>query len=214
MGTLLRAKRDWVEWKLRNTSSSFSYSAPSNSPQIIHHRPQPLHIIGWKLPQGGFIKLNFDGTKSAAGAAAGFVLRNWQGGFITAGTRLLESAPILVAEATALRDGISTALQAGFCRIAVEGDNQVVLKAVQKQILALWQIAPIIENIWNMIPNCELISFSHIYREGNMAADWMAKYGCLLKSYSLSTFSYFPSREFISILVDDNLGTILVRRAA
>jgi len=96
----------------------------------------------------------------------------------------------------------------------VEGDNQVVLKAVQKQILALWQIAPIIENIWNMISNCELISFSHIYREGNMAADWMAKYGCLLKFYSLSTFSYFPSREFISILVDDNLGTILVRRAA
>jgi len=31
-----------------------------------------------------------------------------------------------------MRDGISAALQAGFHRIEVEGDNQIVLKAVQK----------------------------------------------------------------------------------
>jgi len=100
-----------------------SFSTQSHSPPIIRHHPLHLHHIGWKLPQGGFIKLNFDGTKSAAGAAAGFVLRNWKGGFLTAGTRFLENAPILVAEATALRDSISTALQASHCRLEVEGDN-------------------------------------------------------------------------------------------
>ena len=46
----------------------------------------------------------------------------------------MEHASILVAEATALRDGICAALQAGFRRLEVEGDNQIVLKAVQKQI--------------------------------------------------------------------------------
>jgi len=214
MGTILRAKCNWAEWKLRTTSLSGSFYTPSHSPQIIRRHPLPLHHIGWKLPQGGSIKLNFDGTKSAAGAAAGFVLRNWKGGFITAGTRFLENAPILVAEATALRDGISTALQAGHCRLEVEGDNQIVIQAVQKQILPPWQIAPIIEDIWNMIPSCESISFSHIYREGNMAVDWMAKYGCLLKSHNLSYFTSSPSREFLYILTDDNLGRILVRKAA
>jgi len=64
-----------------------------------------------------------------------------------------------------------------------------------------------------MISNCESISFSHIYREGNMAADWMAKYGYSLRHHSLSIFSYPPRRDFISLLVDDNLGRILVRRA-
>jgi len=214
VGTLLRAKRNWAEWKLRTTSLTGSFYTPSHTPPSIHHHPLHLHHIGWKLPQGGFVKLNFDGTKSAAGAAAGFVLRNWQGGFLSAGTRFLENASILVAEATALRDGIRTALQAGHYRLEVEGDNQIVIHAVQNHILPPWQIAPIIEDIWNMIPSCESIAFSHIYREGNLAADWMAKYGCLLRSHYISYFPSPPSREFLYILADDNLGRTLVRRAA
>ena len=181
---------------------STSYSSYSQVPQLIR----------WKLPCGGFIKINFDGSKSAAGAAAGFVLRNWQGGFIKAGSCFLEHASILVAEATAIRDGISAALQAEFRRIEVKGDNQIVLKAVQKQIHTPWQIATVLEDIWNMISSCELILSRHIYHEGNMADDWMAKYGCSLCCYSLSIFSYPPCREFLFLLIDNNLGRTLVRR--
>ena len=173
-------------------TSSCPPSIPQSYSRHIPHYPQFPHLIGWQLPKGGFIKINFDGSNSAAGAAAGFVLRNWQGGFIKAGSRFLEHASILVAEPTAMRDGIHAALQTGFRRIEVEGDNQIVLKAVQKQIYTPWQIAPILEDIWNMISSCELISFTHIYREGNMAANWMAKYGCSLKCHSLSSFSYPP----------------------
>jgi len=63
IGTLLRAKRSWAEWKLRTSSSTFSPSIPYSSPQLTHHYPQSPHLIGWKLPQGGFIKINFDGSK-------------------------------------------------------------------------------------------------------------------------------------------------------
>ena len=143
-----------------------------------------------------------------------YLLRSWKRGFIQAGTRFLEHASILVAEATAMRDGISAALQAGFRQLEVEGDNQIVLKAVQKLIPAPWQIAPILEDIWNLLSNCERISFKHIYREGNMAADWMAKHGCSIRCHSLSTFFYPPSRDFLFLLVDDNLGRTLVRRPA
>jgi len=105
-----------------------------------------------------------------------------------AGSRFMEQAPILVAEATAMRDGISVALQTGFRRIEVEDDNQIVIKAMQKQINTPWQIAPIIEDIRNMISNCESISFMHTYRQGNMIADWITKYGCSLRCTSLSLF--------------------------
>jgi len=211
MGTLLRAKRNWAEWMIRTSSSELSSSITSSSSRPTHHSTP--HLIGWTLPRGGFIKINFDGSKSVAGASAGFVIRSWQGGFITAGSRFLEHASILVAEATAMRDGISAALKVGFRRIEVEGDNQIVLQAVQKQIHTPWQIAPILEDVWNMISSCELISFRHIYREGNMAADWMAKYACSIRCHSLSLFSYPPCREFLFLLVDDNLGRTLVRRA-
>ena len=213
LGTLLRAKRGWAEWKLRTSSLDKTTTISSSSPHSTHHPLNHHILIGWELPRGGFIKINFDGSKSSEGAAAGFVLRSWQGGFITAGTRFLEDASILVAEATAMRDGIHTALQAGFRCLEVEGDNQIVIKAVQKELQAPWQIAPIIEDIWNLIADCEEVLFRHIYREGNMAADWMAKYGCTMRSHSLISFYSPPCRPFLGLLVDDNLGRTLVRRA-
>ena len=143
----MRAKRSWAEWMLRTSSSTPTSSISSFSPYHTHHSTTVPHLIGWKLPHGGCIKINFDGSKSVAGAAASFVLRNWQGGFIKAGSRILEQASILVAEATAMRDGISAALQAGYRRLEVKGDNQIVLKAVQKQIHPPWPIAPILKDI-------------------------------------------------------------------
>ena len=112
-----------------------------------------------------------------------------------------------------MRDGIITALQEGYSRLEVEGDNQIVIKAVQKQIQAPWQILPILEDIWNLITGCEAVLFRHVYREGNVAADWMAKHGCIHRCHSLISFSSPPCRQFLFLLVDDNLGRTLARRA-
>jgi len=129
------------------------------------------------------------------------------------GSGFMENAPILVAEATAMRDGINAALQIGYRKILVEGDNQIVIRAIQKQIRTPWQIAPILQDIWNLITSCESISFKHTYRKGNVVADWMVKFGCSFRCNSLSIFSSPPCREFLFLLVDDNLGRTLERRA-
>jgi len=81
-----------------------------------------------------------------------------------------------------------------------------------KHILPPWQIAPILRDIRNMVSSCEFISFSHIYREGNTGADWMAKLDCSFRTSSVSIFSSRPCTEFFCILVD-NLGKTLVKRA-
>jgi len=213
MGILLRAQRSWAEWKLRNSTSSNLSSPPIQpySPNCLHSNS--TQSIRWQLPAGGAVKINCDGAKSPRGASAGFVLRSWTGSFIMAGTRYLEQAPILVAEATAVRDGLKSALEAGWRRIEVEGDNQVVMSAIQACITPPWQIATIIEDIRNLSEGCEDISFNHIYREGNMAADWVAKYGCHLRSISLTLFLAPPSRDFLYILADDNLGRSFARGA-
>ena len=93
--------------------------------------PKATQLIGCRSPPGGYIKLNFDGTHSSSGVAAGFVLRDWVGRFIQAGTRFLEDAPIIVAEATAMRDGIQAALATGCRNLIVEGDNRIVIQAIQ-----------------------------------------------------------------------------------
>ena len=208
MGSLLRAKRIWAEWKLRTTVFH---------PHSIHLPPTPApkatHLIGWRSPPGGYIKLNFDGTHSSSGAAAGFVLRNWVGRLLQAGTRFLEGAPILVAEATAMRDGIQAALATGCRHIIVEGDNKIVIQAIQGQSHIPWKIQLLIRDIHNMIPPHVHCLFQHTYREGNMAADWVAKYGCSIRTRSIFSFSFPSHREFLTILINDNLGRTLERRA-
>ena len=48
-----------------------------------------------------------------------------------AGSRFLEQAPILVAETTTIKNGIKDVLQVDYCRIQVEGDNKIIIKAMQ-----------------------------------------------------------------------------------
>ena len=214
MGTLLRAKRSWAEWKLRTSSSPIlsSSTTSTHSPHRLHSNIP--HFIRWQPPAGGNVKLNCDGAKSSRGASAGFVLRSWTGGFIMAGTRYLEQAPVLVAEATAVRDGLKSAIEAGWKRIQVEGDNKVVISAICGNITPPWQIAAIIEDIRTLSRGCDDITFTHIYRESNMAADWVAKFGCQLRSVSLNIFDAPPSRDFLFLLADDNLGRSFARRAS
>jgi len=63
-----------------------------------------------------------------------------------------------------------------------------------------------------MISSYESTLFSHIYRESNMALDWMAKYGSSLRFTSLTIFSSPPYWDSLFILVDANLGRTLVRK--
>ena len=106
-----------------------------------------IQLIRWKLTRGVSIKINFDRSKSSSCAVAGFVIGNWQGGLVMSGSRFMEHPSIFVAEATTMRDAIQAALQAGFRRFEVEGDNQIVIKAMKVQINTPWQISPILQDI-------------------------------------------------------------------
>jgi len=81
-------------------------------------------LIGWRSPPGGTSKSIFDDTHSSFEPAEGIVIRDWTGRFIQAGIRFLEDSPIVVAEATAMRDGIQAALVAGTTRKTALGYNQ------------------------------------------------------------------------------------------
>ena len=57
-----------------------------------------------------------------------------QGRFLQAGTRFMFQAPILMSEPTALRDGLKAAKDVGFTQIQIEGNNWIVIQAVQGEI--------------------------------------------------------------------------------
>ena len=63
-----------------------------------------------------------------------FVIHSWQEGFMISGTRFMEQASTLVADATTMRDRIKADLQVRFWRIKVEGDDQILTKVMLIQI--------------------------------------------------------------------------------
>ena len=60
------------------------------------------------------------------------VLRDWQRHLIQlASTRFMYEMSTFVSEATTVRDGIQAALDARFSHLQIEGDNRLVVQAVQ-----------------------------------------------------------------------------------
>lgn len=90
---------------------------------------KPQHLVKWKRPQFGSVKLKFDGSKMGNSSAPGFVLRDWTG-----------NTSILIAEAMGLKRDIREALKLGICNIRVEGDSNVIIQALNDKSGMPWQI--------------------------------------------------------------------------
>jgi len=84
---------------------------------------------------------------------------------------------VLLAESRALRDGLETALNAGFCRLIVEGDNSLVIAAFNRELEVPWRLKTVMQDIQILAQRAQFIQVTHIYREANMAADWLSKLG-------------------------------------
>jgi len=206
--TLIQAKRSWAEWKQRHCS-------PLLSPPLLSFRipspPTPNRLIGWTSPEDNIIKLNFDGSLSPAGTAAGYILRDSSGRLIKAGTRFMYDALILVTEATTLRDGLKAALDAGMMYLHIEGDNRMVIQFVKGEIHIPWRIQMLVHDIQTMLSSFTSLTIQHVFREGNIAANWIAKLGVVLKTDL--NFSHSPSPKVSCIINVDYLGRTLARRA-
>jgi len=118
----------------------------------------------------------------------------------------------LVAEATAMRNGIKAAVRLGFKNIHVEGNNQILIRAIKDQIEAPWQIQTLVQDIKTYLQECHNVIITHIFRKGNFAANWVAK--CGLSVQSTLVWDEIPNRDLLFILSANNLGRILERRAS
>jgi len=205
--TLIRAKREFVEWEFRSR-----LDVDSSSQGRPTHRTDSSFFVRWRAPPMGSVKLNFDGSFQHSSAAGGFIIRGWGGNLIKAGAAHYGDATILVAEARALRDGVRAVVEAGFKKVVIEGDNAIVIQALQGRCKVPWQIEGLLRDVSYYITQLEHVSIFHIFREANVAADWLAKAG-----HSFSTpkiWCHPPSPEFQDILSADVMGRSLERRAA
>ena len=117
---------------------------------------------------------------------------------------------VILAECRALRDGLVAALNYEFSNLVVEGDNSMVVGAFNKEIAVPWCIKTTMQDIQLLARQTQVIKVTHIYREANMAADWLSKFGHSIADTWLST--HCESRDLRLIVQDDRIGRTLVRR--
>jgi len=129
-----------------------------------------------------------------------------------AGASNYGNTSVIMAASRALRDGLQVALQFGLPRLEIEGDNSMVIGALQKKSEVPWQIKNITQDIHTLIQQMKNVQLSHIYREANMAADWLSKFGHSIAD-TWSTTEWVSS-DFRAILHDDRNGRALVRSSA
>ena len=110
-------------------------------------------------------------------AAGGYIIRDWTGKLLKVGANPCGHTSILVAKVRALRDGIEAALQARFTKLCTEGDNLIVMQALTGKSIVLWKIGTIIEDLHIWLQQATQVHVSHIFREENMTADWLSKFG-------------------------------------
>ena len=203
---LIRAKKFCAEWRIRTCMSvdSFTQGSSSTPPN------KNIQLIRWQPPTPGTVKLNFDGSLQGNSAAGGFIIRDWKGEILQMGANSYGHTSILLAESRAFRDGLGAALHAGFSRIVVEGDNQLVIAAFNKELEVPWRIKTVMQDIQVLAQQTQFIQVTHIYREANMAANWLSKFGHSITGTWRST--HCDNSYLRTIVQDDRIGRTLVRR--
>ena len=94
--TIIRAKRNWVEWMVRKR---LDLDATSSFHHHYHPSSKPISLISWAKPPGGFIKINFDGSLINFSAAGWFIFQDWTSKPVKAWAIYYGQSSILVAEA-------------------------------------------------------------------------------------------------------------------
>jgi len=82
---------------------------------------------------------------------------------IKLGTTNYGHASSLVAEVRALKDGLCMAIQAGYSRICVEGDNLLVIKAFKDLQQVPLQIKNIVQNVLTGFQQGWMVTFNHVF---------------------------------------------------
>ncbi|KAH0976730.1 hypothetical protein GBA52_026449 [Prunus armeniaca] len=131
----------------------------------------------WASPPPGLVKLNCDGAWEAqtGRGGVGWVLRDGIGCFISAGGYGdLRCASVLMAEAEAIREGLTRCLEVGFDKVAVESDSLGLIKMLNQEVAVNLEIEGILFDIQCLIQSVNRVEFLYAPRLCNQAAHKVA----------------------------------------
>lgn len=169
--------------------------------------------VSWEKPKFGWTKLNFDGSCKGGGTGRGSiggVFRNHKAEFLLGYSESIGRTTSTIAELAALRRGLELALENGWNDVWLEGDAKTLVDIiVQRRQVKCAEVQRHINHIKSIIPELNNCLVTHIYREGNRAADRLAQMG---QQFKKPQIWLQPPHEVLKIMDDDAEGKIFLRR--
>lgn len=175
-----------------------------------HKEPVP---VSWIKPEVGWTKLNFDGScKSRGKGSIGGVFRNHKAEFLLGYAESIGRTTSTIAELVALRRGLELALENGWTDVWLEGDAKTLVDIiVQRRQVKCAELQRHFSDVNLIIPELNNYIVTHIYREGNRAADKLAEIGHQLQKPQI-WWNNPPNKEVLRIVHEDAEGKIILRR--
>uniref|UniRef100_A0A5B7ARR2 Putative Polynucleotidyl transferase n=1 Tax=Davidia involucrata TaxID=16924 RepID=A0A5B7ARR2_DAVIN len=179
---------------------------------IRNWRKEPIQVA-WEKPEIGWTKLNFDGScKCKTGKASiGGVFRNHNAEFLLGYAESIGRATSTIAELAALRRGLELVLENGWNDVWLEGDSKTLVEIIaERRAVRCAEVQRHISHINKIIPVLNNCIVTHIYREGNRAADKFAQMGHHFKKPQI--WQHNPPNEVLRFVHEDAEGKIFLRR--
>ncbi|KAJ4975762.1 hypothetical protein NE237_000868 [Protea cynaroides] len=159
--------------------------------------------VKWRKPDIGWTKLNFDGSKSKTGMGSiGGVFRNHKAEFLLGYAESIGKTTSMEAELEALRRGLELVLENGWYDVWLEGDAKSLIDIItQRKSFRSDEVQKNVRHINLIIPELNNCIMTHIYREGNRAADKLAQMGH--QSDKPRIWRHDPPAEVLRIMHED-----------
>ncbi|KAL0926337.1 hypothetical protein M5K25_002555 [Dendrobium thyrsiflorum] len=148
-------------------------------------------LVYWHKPPVSIFKLNVDGSVRNDGIGCGGIIRDDKGNLVVAFAEPLATCSVVKAELFAILKGIKLCFSRDIYNIWIEVDAISTIHFLMQNSSNvvkhdLFYLIREIKHLLNMA-NCNM---SHVYREGNACADWLANFGC-----NLSCFTEFSTNN-------------------
>lgn len=213
----------WTIWRARN-SAIFDDQCQDKQTQVPmitrmnheilqafkederEHRNHTSHLNSQIPLEPRWWKLNTDSSVlgSQGKAGAGVPIRNHYGGWIGGFSSHVGVTDILTAELWEIRCGIKSATKMGCSNLHTETDSSEAIGVIVHRADPFYPLLNLMHDIHYRLraPFCQRIS--HIFREGNKPADWLAKKGTCQDEKLVPWES--PSSDISMLLVADSAG--------
>ncbi|GAU20014.1 hypothetical protein TSUD_273490 [Trifolium subterraneum] len=152
-------------------------------------------------PTRGFVKCNTDGAvnQTIHKAACGGVIRDDTGAWIGEVARNLGSCTVLMAELWGILTTLQMVWDKGYRYVSLESDSAIVVSLINKGCPPSHPYVSIVSLINRLKMKDWQVQISHIYRQANQVADWIA-------NYALCTYGFQYSQSPTSGLCEPYLA--------